>query len=74
MCHPAAEAFAGVVADVPIKLATAISFNTILYFWEVFERPQDLSSYAFSLALWSTLQCLSPLELLELLQSPFHKP
>ena len=32
MCHPAAEAMAGVVADIPIKFATAVCFNIILYF------------------------------------------
>lgn len=30
--HPSAEAFAGIVADIPIKFITATAFNLILYF------------------------------------------
>ncbi|ORY64165.1 ABC-2 type transporter-domain-containing protein [Pseudomassariella vexata] len=30
--HPATEAIAGVVSDIPIKFITAVAFNTVLYF------------------------------------------
>jgi ABC-type multidrug transport system permease subunit len=30
--HPATEAIAGVVADIPVKFATAVVFNIIVYF------------------------------------------
>jgi ATP-binding cassette, subfamily G (WHITE), member 2, PDR len=30
--HPFAEAFAGIVSDIPVKLLIAIAFNVILYF------------------------------------------
>ena len=31
-CHPAAEAIAGIVSDIPVKLMVAICFNLTLYF------------------------------------------
>jgi ATP-binding cassette, subfamily G (WHITE), member 2, PDR len=31
-CHPAAEAFAGVISDAPVKMIIALFFNVILYF------------------------------------------
>lgn len=30
--HPAAEAAAGIVADIPVKFVTAVAFNLVLYF------------------------------------------
>ena len=31
--HPSAEAIAGVIADIPVKFAVAVCFNSILYFF-----------------------------------------
>ena len=36
--HPATEAIAGVVSDMPVKLATAVVFNNILYFMSGLRR------------------------------------
>jgi ABC-type multidrug transport system ATPase subunit len=36
--HPATEAIAGVVADIPVKFALAVVFNTILYFMAGLQR------------------------------------
>ena len=39
--HPATEAAAGVVADIPVKFATAVVFNLIVYFLAGLRRTPD---------------------------------
>ncbi|KAL2131092.1 hypothetical protein VTI74DRAFT_5566 [Chaetomium olivicolor] len=39
--HPATEAAAGIVADIPVKFATAVVFNLIVYFLAGLRRTPD---------------------------------
>lgn len=39
--HPATEAAAGIVADVPVKFAAAVAFNLIVYFLSGLRRTPD---------------------------------
>ena len=32
LCHPAAEAIAGILSDIPVKMMVAVCFNLVLYF------------------------------------------
>jgi ATP-binding cassette subfamily G (WHITE) protein 2 (PDR) len=44
--HPATEAAAGIVGDIPIKLATATAFNLIMYFMSgLRQEPGPFSPY-----------------------------
>ncbi|KAH8883702.1 ABC-2 type transporter [Thozetella sp. PMI_491] len=39
--HPATEAFAGIVADIPVKFAIAVVFNLVLYFMAGLRREAN---------------------------------
>ncbi|KAH7114874.1 ABC-2 type transporter [Dactylonectria macrodidyma] len=52
--HPAAEAIAGIVADIPIKFITATVFNIIIYFLSDLRREADAFFLFFLVSYIST--------------------
>ena len=48
LCHPFAEALAGIIADAPVKLTIAVFFNIILYFLAGL-RPEPSQFFIFFL-------------------------
>lgn len=52
--HPAAEAAAGIIADVPIKFMTATAFNLILYFMAGLQRTASQFFIYFLVTFTST--------------------
>jgi ABC-type multidrug transport system permease subunit/ABC-type multidrug transport system ATPase subunit len=52
--HPATEAMAGIVSDIPIKFATAVCFNIILYFMAGLRREAGAFFLYFLITYFST--------------------
>lgn len=52
--HPAAEAAAGIVADIPVKFMTAVAFNIILYFLAGLKREAGAFFLYFLITYMST--------------------
>lgn len=52
--HPATEAIAGVIGDIPVKFAVAVAFNVILYFLSGLRRKPSQFFIYFLIAFIST--------------------
>jgi ABC-type multidrug transport system ATPase subunit/ABC-type multidrug transport system permease subunit len=53
-CHPATEAAAGIVADIPIKFLSAVCFNIVLYFLSGLRREPSQFFIYFLITFVST--------------------